>query len=91
MARTANGSLESAAIMADGGPPRPLGEMSLALATALRGTNPNPRNGAGSPKGELYYVVFPRSAASPPWPRDAAELRQKAKALLATIGGWPDR
>jgi len=91
MARTANRTFESAAIVADGGPAKaPLGEMSLALATALGGTNPNPRNGAGSPQGELQYVVFPGAAAAPPWPRDAAEIRQTAKALLAAIGGWPD-
>lgn len=81
---------ETLAVVADGGPTDdPLGEMSIALATRLGGTDPNPRNGAGAPTGRMQYVVFPGSHATPPWRRDLAEMETAAKALLAQIGGWP--
>jgi len=63
--------------------------MSLALATALGGHNPNPRNGSGAPSGTFEYVVFPKSAFEDRWPHTFAEINTKARALLAAIGGWP--
>lgn len=90
MVRTLGGAHETAAIIADGGPFKaPLGEMSLKLATALGGTNPNPRNGRGAPSGEFQYVVFPGSRASPAWRRSLTDIESGAAALLAGIGGWP--
>jgi hypothetical protein len=90
MARSLAGGRESAAVVADGGPTKaPLGEISLGLATALGGHNPNPRTGAGAPHGMLQYVVFPGSRHSPPWPRTLADIQQQAAALLRGIGGWP--
>lgn len=90
MARTVGTEHETAAIVADGGPTKaPLGEISLALAVALGGNNPNPRNGAGAPKGVFEYVVFPGSRAPTAWPRSFADIDEKARILLAAIGGWP--
>lgn len=81
---------QTAAIVADGGPSKaPLGEMSLALATALGGTHPNPRNGQGAPRGTFQYVIFPGSSARPAWPRQWTEIEASAERLLAQIGGWP--
>lgn len=90
MARTVDGRHESCAIVADGGPTKaPLGEISLALAVALGGKNPNPRNGAGAPSGTFEYVVFPGSALHQAWPRTFAEIDAQARQLLANLGGWP--
>lgn len=90
MVRALGTAHATAAIVADGGPTKaPLGEMSLALATALGGVNPNPRNGKGAQNGIFEYVVFPGSAATPPWPRTFLEIDQRARELLAQIGGWP--
>lgn len=90
MARSLANGRESVALVADGGPTHaPLGEMSLNLAAALGGHNPNPKNGAGSPPGPIQYVVFPRSRANPPWRRSLADVAQQGRDLLAGIGGWP--
>lgn len=90
MVRKLNSQLQSAAIVADGGPTKaPLGEISLALAVALGGTNPNPRNGHGAPTGSFQYVVFPGSKSNPPWRRSLQNIQQQASALLQQIGGWP--
>lgn len=81
---------ETAAIVADGGPTKaPLGEISLALAVALGGSNPNPRNGKGAPRGTFEYVIFPGSAAAQAWPRSMADIDREARRLLEDIGGWP--
>jgi len=80
----------SAFIVADKGPTNAdLGEMSIALAEALGGRNVNPRNGAGAPRGEILYILFPRSVQqrAKPWPLDAASLDAKARALLEAAGG----
>lgn len=78
----------SAFIVAEVGPPNAeLGEMSIALATALGGINPNPRTGAGVPKGKTIYVVFPKSRLVPAWPLTNAQIAANAERLLETIGG----
>lgn len=90
MARMVGTALESCAIVADGGPFKaPLGEMSLALAVALGGSNPNPRTGGGAPHGIFEYVVFPGSAFTPAWPCQLTDIDTKARSLLAGLGGWP--
>lgn len=90
VARKLGSALESAAIVADGGPTKaPLGEISLRLAVALGGTNPNPRNGHGAPSGDFQYVVFPGSRSAPAWRRSLSDIQTSAAALLAGIGGWP--
>jgi len=90
MARSLAGGQQSAAIVADGGPMKaPLGEISMELATALGGHNPDARTGAGAPRGVLQYVVFPGSRHNPPWPRSLSDIQREAAALLAAIGGWP--
>jgi hypothetical protein len=91
MVRMIGTAHETAAIVADGGPIKaPLGEISLALATALGGSNPNPRNGKGAPKGMFEYVIFPGSASSPAWPRSFSDIDQRARELLVDLGGWPE-
>lgn len=69
----------------------PLGEMSLALASALSGnTAVNPRNGAGAPSGDIAYIVFRYSSdasAANRWPLTPDQIRTRVDALLADIGG----
>lgn len=80
---------ESPAIVADVGPAdAELGEISLALATALGGQNPNPRNGSGSPPGPLEYLIFPKSAPVPKWPQDFLKVQNDTAARLMQLGGW---
>jgi hypothetical protein len=90
MVRALHTAFETAAIVADGGPTKaPLGEISLALASALGGQNPNPRNGSGAPSGRFEYIVFPGSARTPAWPRTFQDIDATARRLLQSIGGWP--
>jgi hypothetical protein len=80
--------LHSPFVVADIGPPdAALGEMSIALAAALGGHSPNPRTGAGAPRGKILYVVFPRSVHDHPWPQSAAQLAEHVDALLNEVGG----
>lgn len=82
---------QSVAIVADAGPKNaPLGEMSLRLAEELGGRNPNPRTGAGAPRGSFQYVVFPSSRRRPPWRRTLEDLQEQGGQLLERLGGWPD-
>ena len=75
-------------IVAEVGPPNARqGEMSIALGVALGGSSPNPRTGEGTPKGKILYVIFPRSAKSPPWPVSADTLSSTVTFLLEGIGG----
>ena len=79
-----------AAIVADGGPTKaPLGEMSLALATALGGRDPDPRTGRNAPEGTFEYVIFPGSVGDPAWPRSPEDIDRTARELLHALGGWP--
>jgi Fungal chitosanase of glycosyl hydrolase group 75 len=64
-----------------------LGEMSISLGVVLGGVNPNPRTGAGTPKGKIAYIIFPYSKAIPAWPISQDNLNVKANALLDSIGG----
>lgn len=78
----------SSFVVAEVGPPNAeLGEMSIALATALGGTNPNPRTGAGTPKGKTIYVMFPRSRSQPSWPLSNEQIAARAEKLLLEVGG----
>ena len=84
---TANGKA-SAFLVADAGPSdAKLGEMSIALATALGGNNPNPRTGSGAPSGKIVFMVFPGSRQKPAWPVSAAPLAAESKRLLDQAGG----
>lgn len=75
-------------VVAEVGPPdAELGEISIALATALGGANPNPRTGAGAPDGKTIYVVFPRSRVAPAWPLTSEQITANAEKLLGSIGG----
>jgi len=75
-------------VVADIGPSTAqLGEVSIALAERLGGTNVNPKNGAGVPKGDIIYMVFPNSSRSFKWPLSDAEIEQHANQLLRQAGG----
>lgn len=69
----------------------PLGEMSLALASALSGNaTVNPRNGAGAPTGDIAYIVFRYSSevsAAKRWPLTADEIKTRVDTLLVDVGG----
>lgn len=79
---------QSAFVVADKGPfNAPLGEISVALAQALGGDNPNPRTGAGKPQGHIMYIVFPYSSRKTSWPMTATEIEQHVKGLLAQVDG----
>jgi len=91
MVRAVGTEFETAAIVADGGPTKaPLGEISLALATALGGINLDPRDGKGAPRGTFEYMIFPGSASRPAWPRSFDNIDRRARELLADVGGWPE-
>ena len=64
-----------------------LGEISIALANALGGQNPNPRTGEGIPKGAILYVVFPHSSRIPPWPLSASVISELSARFLEKVGG----
>lgn len=76
-------------VVADIGPySAELGEISIELGERLGGKTPNPRTGAGSPKGEILYILFPYSSKSNPWPLTLGEIEQKAKELLERAGDF---
>ena len=64
-----------------------LGEMSIGLAAALGGTNPNPRTGAGAPTGRIAFVIFPKSGRTRRWPLDSDELSMLVDELLSASDG----
>ncbi|MCT7360641.1 glycoside hydrolase family 75 protein [Thalassolituus pacificus] len=75
-------------IIADIGPARAtLGDMSIALASALGGDNPNPRTGAGTPSGTVVYMIFPRSKKTPDWPLSLQTMNDTVNTLLNSAGG----
>lgn len=83
----ANGK-QSPFVVAEIGPPSAkLGEMSIALAAALGGTNPNPRTGAGTPSGQFAYVIFPKSGSTHKWPLTFEQIATHATELLDASGG----
>ena len=88
--RNLNNGRQSGFVVADGGPEyEKLGEVSLRLASNLGGRDPNPRNGAGAPLGPFQFIVFPHAIEISPWPLSEANINQRAKASLDSIGGWP--
>jgi hypothetical protein len=75
-------------VVADIGPSNArLGELSIALAEGLGGKNVNPKNGAGAPRGEMLFVVFPYSSRNHSWPLTADEIASQANILLEEVGG----
>lgn len=77
----------SSFIVADVGGSNKLGEMSIALAAALGGENPNPINGGSVPKGKIAYIIFPYTKATPKWPVEKNDMNEKVTALLTSVGG----
>jgi Fungal chitosanase of glycosyl hydrolase group 75 len=86
LAMVCYGALRCAAVVADVGPKNHWGEGSIALAKAL-GIPPSPRNG-GVPSG-VTFLVFPGTAATPPWPRAADDIKNAAEDLFTAFGGMP--
>lgn len=66
---------------------RPLGEVSIRMASDLSGQTVNMASGKGAPTGTTLYVVFPRSRLSPAWPMAPAAIRARCAALLKPLGG----
>jgi hypothetical protein len=83
--------LSTSFIVADygGGSHAKLGEGSIALFTALGGQNPNPRTGAGVPRGRFQYIVFPgsRKPGAAIWPRTKQDIHDQVMELLASTPG----
>jgi hypothetical protein len=78
----------SAFIVAETGPSgAELGEMSIALATALGGVDPNPRTGAGTPAGRIIFVIFPKSHSSPAWPLSVEKIAADSMKQVDSVGG----
>ncbi len=75
-------------VVADIGPSNArLGEISIALARELGGENVNPRNGAGAPRGEMLYIVFPYSSRKHSWPLRVDEIARHTNSLIEEVGG----
>jgi hypothetical protein len=75
-------------VVADVGPPSAkLGEISIALGEALGGSNINPRNGKGAPKGEIIYVLFPMSSRQHEWPQKLADFESITSEILKADQG----
>jgi hypothetical protein len=74
----------SGAIFADVGTENTLGEASIAFAEKLKVPSSPKTGGAGY---QIFYVVFPNSAASPPWPRNVDELMKTATEKFEKWGG----
>lgn len=79
---------QSPFVVADIGPSNAqLGEISIALAEAMGGSHPNAVTGAGSPRGRIVYIVFPKSGQKYRWPLTLGEMRRRVQKLLAAAGG----
>lgn len=75
-------------VVADIGPKTAkLGEVSIALAEKLGGKNVNPRTGAGAPKGNVLYVIFPYTSRDNKWPVSEEQIQRVVEAELDKIGG----
>lgn len=75
-------------VVADIGPSNAqLGEVSIALAEKLGGKDVNPRDGAGTPRGEILYIVFPYSSRERTWPLSIDEIEYHVRNLLDEAGG----
>jgi Fungal chitosanase of glycosyl hydrolase group 75 len=72
-----------------GGSAARLGEGSIALFVALGGQTPNPRTGAGVPKGKVQYIIFPnsRKAGDALWPRTNRDIHDQAVDLISNTPG----
>ncbi len=74
----------SGAIFADIGTENTLGEASVALAEKLDVPSSPINGGAGY---QIFYVLFPNTAASPKWPRSVDELTKSATEKFDKWGG----
>jgi hypothetical protein len=78
----------SAFIVGDsgGGSGAKLGEASIALFVALGGKNPNPRNGAGLPRGMILFPGWRRKGKGI-WPRTNEDILDQAFDLASHTPG----
>lgn len=76
----------SYAIVADEGPPHGLGEGSIALGNAL-GIPTDLRGRRAGTGSDVIYVVFPGTAAQPPWPRPLGDIKAAAEHAFSDWGG----
>jgi hypothetical protein len=78
-------------IIADegGGSDANLGEASIALFAALGFPNANPRTGAGVPRGNIRYIIFPGShrQGAALWPRTNEDIHDQVVDLMTHIPG----
>lgn len=74
----------SGAIFADIGTENTLGEASIALADRLKVPSSPINGGAGY---QIFYLTFPRTGATPPWPRSVDELTKAATERFEKWGG----
>ncbi|KWS07147.1 hypothetical protein AZ78_4707 [Lysobacter capsici AZ78] len=74
-------------VVGDVGQDRPLGEVSIRMASDLSGQTVNLASGKGAPSGSTLYLVFPKSRLSPAWPMAPAAIRARCMALLKPLGG----
>lgn len=79
------GGAQSSVIVADVGPPRRIGEGSIALANELGLFRGNVNAGHDEP--DLLYLLFPGTAATPKWPRSHDDIDRVAMAKLGAWGG----
>jgi hypothetical protein len=77
----------SPAIFADVGTNDTLGEGSIALARALGLSVRQQSPTRGGVAEGILTIVFPASAADPPWPRDLSEIASEANKRFVTWGG----
>jgi hypothetical protein len=72
-----------------GGGDAKLGEASIAFYAALGFPNANPRTGAGLPRGDIQFILFPGShrQGAAKWPRTNQDIHDQAMALVADTPG----
>jgi hypothetical protein len=75
---------QTAAIFADIGTEKTLGEGSIELARRL-GVNSSPKTGGAG--YQILYIAFSNTAAAPPWPRTFADVEAAGKAKFEAWGG----
>lgn len=74
-------------VIGDIGPERPLGVVSLRMASELSGQSVELASGKGAPFGPTLYLVFPGSRLAPSWPVAPAAIRARCATLLRPLGG----
>ncbi|MGO4262388.1 hypothetical protein [Lysobacter sp. TAB13] len=74
-------------LIGDIGADRPLGEISMRMASDLSGQRAEAKSGQGVPFGSMLCLVFPKSRMTPAWPMPPAAIRARCEHLLKRLGG----